>query len=1091
MLDMLPVTEKQDLTVYNFFTNFISDPLSSKLSQVQKIVALIASIILAPLTLGILHCVTTIWRHRRIEYYQQKEIYSQGRLASLIQKIQACPNVVALNPLSRPGVLTRETLGHHIQSELINPYYSKPLPSFDSVTVPVETTQPDGVKKVEWKLWKDLSAEEKICVNNTGTRPHNQLHGPLAPLIVDLAFSPPLSGSGVQGDPRGVHGGDHAIRASLFSAVFAFLYQKYHPEYQVTEKDILLTQFVAAGHDSERQTEGADVYDQKSAEITNKALQKLGVSDQKDLKACFQAIAEKDDRDLGRKSFIAKCVQNADSMEFSRVWLQDSLQDPTEFEKSRGFLDIYKEFQEIQQSGRELKNGSSFEEFQTELDALRVEMNGFIALTCRQKFRKKASESGNYYAYVLRRIRPYNFPLLHAALQKMNVLPQECNESQKVDLAAEAESLVGLGVEKTSTPFLQRLLHKLQGLESERLVEVRTKIEQELHRRASALQCYTSTKERSQDTVQLIESYAKLPPILQDDISLLAELHVSSFESLEQEIRDVVDHSSLAFRFVELKRQILFLNELVATHPEDPGSLFERAQQVFVLYGQFPPEYRDPRDQTSVAIALQLAARMYHTQQNAAKFEEVVHFAEERLIPDSHLEDIVKRPSPQVYILELGTDEIRKQRVRVEQKKIDEMDFIEISFEVTSTARNNLIVQSSGPLYRVSHVPSHFEKREGEGRYTSEGTDLPLLCQDACMTLDDSGSPSLSIGESSIFWNQYHLVRLRFSRTTPLKEAQKLLCRIGLFTAMMPPRQEDVRQCNLARILAMRYPKTVYVTEPKKSPQYIYETLLSQGQRARVDEDLRQLRRGFTGDAIEIVHPEFVREIWEKGGRSLAVGVDSGSMQATAKVLSNIFSSGFLSAQERYQRGILAGGTVPYINNWAGSANQVFTRILTHQLFQESCELRRFYMPGRAFVLLGLQACERLPYAYPQDLSGVRNKGFFFPAWTSIGNHDIKLPFRGRTAIQDREDLPEFVRQMTVQPRLNNECMFDRSLGVKYVRKIIVGSGQDRAILLDALYKNNIRFSHGQRLEDMIVVSDKLTPELEEAFSEQPREELK
>jgi hypothetical protein len=1084
---MLPVTEKQDLTVYSFFTNFISDPLSSKLSHVQKIVALIASIILAPLTFGILHCVTTMWRHKRIEYYQQKDLYSQRSLASLIQKIQACPNVAALNPLSRPGaLLTRETLGHHIQSELINPYYSKPLPSFDSVTVPVETTQPDGGKKVEWKLWKDLSAVEKICVNNTGTRPHNQLHGPFAPLIVDLAFSPPLSGSGVQEDPRGVHGGDHAIRASLFSAVFAFLYQKYHPEYQVTEKDLLLAQFVAAGHDSGRQTEGADVYDQKSAEVTNKALQKLGVSDRKDLKDCFQAIAEKDDRDLGRKSFIAKCVQNADSMEFSRVWLQDSLQDPTEFEKSRVFLDIYKEFQEFQQNGRELKGGS-FEEFQTELDALRVEMNAFIALTCRQKFRKKASESGNYYEYVLRRIRPYNFPLLHTVLQKMNVLPQERNESQKIDVEAEAESWVDFGVEKATTPFLQRFLHKLQGLESERLVEIRAKIEQELHRRTSALQYYTNIKEQSQDRTQLIESYAKLPPILQDDISLLADLRVPSFELLG----DAVDHSSLAFRFVELKRQILLLNELVATHPEDPGSLFVRAQQVFVLYEQFPPEYRDPRDQTSVAIALQLAARMYHTQQNAAKFEEVVHFAEEKLIPDSHLEDIVKGASPQVHILELGTDEIRKQRVRVEQKKIDETDFIEISFEVTSAARSNLIVQSSGPLYRVSHLPSHFEKREGEGRYTSEGTDLPLFCQDVCISLDDSGSSSLSIGESPIFWNQYHLVRLRFSRTTPLKEAQKLLCRVGLLTAMMPPRQEDVRQCSLARVLAMRYPKLAYATESKQRPQYIYETLLSQDQRAQVDEDLRRLRRDFTGDAIEVVHPELVREIWEKGGRSLAIGVDSGSMQATAKVLSNIFNAGFLSAQERYQRGILAGGTVPYINNWAGSANQVFTRILTHQLFQESCELRRFYMPGRAFVLLGLQACERLPYAYPQDLSGVRNKGFFFPAWTSIGNHDIKLPFRGRTAIQERETLPEFVRQMAIQPRLNNECMFDRSLGIKYVRKIIVSSDQDRSILLDALYKNNIRFSHGQKLEDMVVVSDRLTPELEEAFREQPREELK
>jgi hypothetical protein len=1089
---MLPV--KQDLTVYNFFTNYISDPLSSKLCQQHKIIALAASIILAPLTLGILHHITTIWRHKRIEAYRQKDIYSQGKLASLIQRVATSPAVMTLSPATRAGwLLSRDNLGSQVQSELVAPCYAKPLPPSGSVTVPVETDLPGGEKKVEWKLWKNLSAAEKLRVHNTETLPHNQLTGPFARYLVDFTFSPPFSNSNVPGDPRNIHGIDHAVRASLFSAVFAFLYQKYHPDYQVTEKDLLLAQFTAAGHDCGRQTEGPDVYDQKSAETTKKALERLGVGDQKDLEACYLAIAKKDDLDLQRKSLIAKCVQNADSMDFTRIQLQDTVQDPAEFEKSRCFLDIYKEFKDFQGKGRKLKDGCSFEEFQTELDALRIEMNGLVALTSRQKFRRKASDSGNYYEYVLRRITSSSFPLIHAVLQKTAVLPPEQKESIKPDVIAEAEAWADYGIQKASSNFLQGLLHKIQsvgsGAEIDRLIEIKATIENELQLRQKALEDYAKAKEQKSDKARVIEAYAKLPFVLQDDIQFLGHLKVSSFEALEQEIRGLTPSSSLALRFVEIKKQILRFNQLVKNHPEDPAALFEMAQQSSDLYAKFPEEYRDPRWQTTVAVALQKAAHIYSTQKNFVKFEEVVRFAEERLIPDSRLEASLKCLSPRTRMLEIGTDGVRKQRMRVEQKKIGGEDVVEISFELTSASRNNLLVQSSSPLYRVTHVTSHFERGTGAHTFSSEGADLPLFCQDLCIMPADSDSVRLYVGDSSIFRNQHHLMRLRFSPSTSIKEVQKLLCRIGFMTAFMPPRQEDVRQCSLARVLAMRHPKIVYSTVPKKDPQYIYDFLLSQEQRRQIDEDMRCLRRGFTGDAIEVVHPQFVQEIHTRGGRVLALGMDSGPMRATAKVLSNIFRCGFLSSQERAQRGILIKGFIPYLNNWARSANQVFTRILTHNVFQDSSGLNKFYLAGKIFVLVDIKACERLPYANYEDLCGVRNERMLLPAWPAPANEDLQVPFHGRTIMQRREGLSDFVGLLNQKFHFNNECMFDRSIGTQYIRKILVQSEKDRDILLDTLYRNNIRFDHGRRVEEMVVVADRLTPSLEEALGEQPKDE--
>ena len=56
--------------------------------------------------------------------------------------------------------------------------------------------------------------------------------------------------------------------------------------------------------------------------------------------------------------------------------------------------------------------------------------------------------------------------------------------------------------------------------------------------------------------------------------------------------------------------------------------------------------------------------------------------------------------------------------------------------------------------------------------------------------------------------------------------------------------------------------------------------------------------------------------------------------------------------------------------------------------------------------------------------------------------------------------------------------MFDGSLGHEYIRKVLVHSEEDRALVLDVLYKNHIHFIHGKPVEEAVLVSSKLTPEI-------------
>ena len=183
----------------------------------------------------------------------------------------------------------------------MEPYYKRPLPPAEQVIV----THPDTGKKVPWQT---LTPEQKIRVNNAHTHPHNQVpHTMAGRLLIDRFFMPGGQECFLPGDPRESHGCDHAARVALFTPIFAYLYAKYHPSYDhITPNHILLSQFIAAGHDAARQTEGADVYDAESALATTEALKSVGVTDEEVLREAELAIREKDHKVLSKKPLLSK-----------------------------------------------------------------------------------------------------------------------------------------------------------------------------------------------------------------------------------------------------------------------------------------------------------------------------------------------------------------------------------------------------------------------------------------------------------------------------------------------------------------------------------------------------------------------------------------------------------------------------------------------------------------------------------------------------------------------------------------------------------------------------------------------------------------
>src|SRR5262249_10280087 len=120
----------------------------------------------------------------------------------------------------------------------------------------------------------------------------------------------------LQNDSRINHGKDHATGVAIFTVIFAYLYEKYL-QAEPSPQDTLMMLLSAAFHDSGRQAEGIDIDEKRSATNAQTMLTQWKVPE-REVAICYDAILNKD-RDWQKKSLVAKCVQCADSMAYSRL----------------------------------------------------------------------------------------------------------------------------------------------------------------------------------------------------------------------------------------------------------------------------------------------------------------------------------------------------------------------------------------------------------------------------------------------------------------------------------------------------------------------------------------------------------------------------------------------------------------------------------------------------------------------------------------------------------------------------------------------------------------------------------------------------
>jgi HD superfamily phosphodiesterase len=300
----------------------------------------------------------------------------------------------------------------------------------------------------------------------------------------------------------------------------------------------------------------------------------------------------------------------------------------------------------------------------------------------------------------------------------------------------------------------------------------------------------------------------------------------------------------------------------------------------------------------------------------------------------------------------------------------------------------------------------------------------------------------ISIGRDKNIWNSYHFVRMEMDMDITPKAIHQALCSFGLPTAFIPDQEEDLTAEANARMKAIKIESF--------SPYQIFH------------------RDG------EMINPILPITAWRKGARAFMAFVNGGDIANTSKVVASIAKNGLLSAQERLLRGIEGGNNTDKL--WkAGSANQVFTRILMKKHFENQVESKAFAVDGLVMVLLNINLFEKIPYSYIDDKMGVRN-----PNYDRFHYAQKQFPrqLNGEASKNNRPGFDELLDELSTGDHLLNESMFDWSIPPYYIDRFVVANEFVKTAIMEELHSSGIEQLNGKPVEDLVIVADRLNPSM-------------
>jgi hypothetical protein len=200
-------------------------------------------------------------------------------------------------------------------------YYNVPYPSYENIEVWDDTSQ----KRVRWAT---LSPDKKLKLFRQGGVGSSERQT-IQRIDVGIQTGYAVESQEIQlairqhivarpGDVSTVHGMGHAVRAAIYVKGVAALYKELFPAFATLSDDEISDATIAAMfHDSGRQADGVDVFDELSAQNAENYLRRKGYPEAR-CKRVGDAIRNKDSSDPN-KDLLAVLVHECDCLEYMRL----------------------------------------------------------------------------------------------------------------------------------------------------------------------------------------------------------------------------------------------------------------------------------------------------------------------------------------------------------------------------------------------------------------------------------------------------------------------------------------------------------------------------------------------------------------------------------------------------------------------------------------------------------------------------------------------------------------------------------------------------------------------------------------------------
>lgn len=516
--------------------------------------------------------------------------------------------------------------------------------------------------------------------------------------------------------------------------------------------------------------------------------------------------------------------------------------------------------------------------------------------------------------------------------------------------------------------------------------------------------------------------------------------------------------------------------------------------------------------QTSIAIAFHRLAAHYRSAGSVNKCMDNLEKAGKVSLLAAHPLGDIQRASAAAsatgtFWFQVDGTAVRRRQVRVQMKTLEipggvNKQVLDLSF----TLPRKEVEKMQEHLQLLNQHENYLKSkgilidREAEVIYTAsknnvyqaEGKDSTIdknLGKAVCFK-DPQGRISVKFGQDPTQWNQFEKVSIKIDPSVTAQELHQFLSILDMPTVLLNSRFEDIMNENIARVANSYFPDKVI--EYHSPEEWIAMGIKCELKDEIIDRAQKMSLKNLGLGKTEYVDKEATRLFIKSGGCGFGatIGFDSVSLslkdiwygdiykkksiEDSAWTLSLILKGGMMSTFERFERGFFGNGCCPEENIKVGAGNQVFVRPLTQNQFEQNHSWSDYAIEGNLFLMIDPSAAERLPYGYPVDRAGIRNKTH--KRQKAIRVPQKEMPMKGLKGanVKDRIPITEICNQQMKDNRTlpTAEVLFEDVMPVSYITGAIVTSEADKAVVIKTLKDNNILSINGVPIEKCIYVSN-------------------